>query len=297
MKRLLVNGFYFCSGIVFLILAKIKNKWMGYSPKTFSMEEINRCIEYDIHVVDDWLKHLKEYKPDLTIRDKQILELGPGSDLGVGLYLLSKSAKKYTAVDVYDLASKVSPEFYSAFFTYLEEKYKTDTRRLKEELGKTMRQDNDQLNYVCRKDFDLVKAVGDAQIEVVFSNAAFEHFSDFRKTIKDLSRITAPGAVLVVSVDLRTHSRWIRDKDPNNIYRYPDVLYKLLKFNSSPNRIRPYQYRKAFEDCGWKEIVIQPEMTLDSARLAYFQACLNKKFKDPANQMEYLTIWICAVKE
>ena len=35
-------------------------KMLKYSPKTFSMAEIERCVEYDIHVVEDWLKHLKE---------------------------------------------------------------------------------------------------------------------------------------------------------------------------------------------------------------------------------------------
>ncbi|MDR0733090.1 MAG: class I SAM-dependent methyltransferase [Dysgonamonadaceae bacterium] len=297
MKKILTNGFYFCAGILFLLLAKIKNNTLKYSPKPFSTTETERCIKYDIHVVDDWLNHLKEYASDYIIQDKHVLELGPGSDLGAGLYLLSKSVKKYTAVDVYDLASDVSPDFYHAFFTYLQEKEQVHTDLLEKELFKTRQHQNDQLNYVCRSDFNLIKAVGGDKVDLIFSNAAFEHFPDFRKTIQDMSKVVASGSLLVVSIDLQTHSRWIRDKDPNNIYRYSDWFYKLFNFQSSPNRIRPWQYKEALEQNGWKDIVIQPGIRLDNRRLNYFQNYLNPKFRDAVNQMDYLTVWIYATKQ
>ena len=297
MKKIFVNGFYFCVGIIFLLLAKIKNGILVYSPKTFSTAEVERCIEYDINLVYDWLKHLKEYFPDYSIQNKHVLELGPGSDLGVGLYLLSKSAKKYTAVDVYDLASNVSQDFYNAFFLYLQEKKQVNTLHLEEELRKTQNKNNDRLNYVCVPDFNFTNAIGNDKVDIIFSNAAFEHFSDFRKTVQDLNKIVVSNSVLIASVDLRTHSRWIRDKDPNNIYRYSNRFYKLFNFYSSPNRLRPYQYKEVLEQNGWKNIVIQPEMSLDNNRLAYFQDHLNKNFNDVINQMDYLTIWIYAIKQ
>jgi len=298
MKNIFTNGFYFCVGIIFLILAKIKNRIIGYTPKTFSMAEIERCVEYDIHVADDWLKRLKEYIPAYTIQNKHILELGPGSDLGVGLYLLSKSAKKYTAVDIYDLASNVSPDFYNSFFTYLQGKEHINTISLEEELRKTQHNNNDKLNYICTPDFNFTEVISsDDKVDIIFSNAAFEHFSNFQKTIRDLNKIVLPGSILIASVDLCTHSRWIRDKDPNNIYRYSNLLYKLFSFNSSPNRIRPYQYKAALEQNNWENIVIQPKMSLDNKRLICFQDHLNKNFKDAVNQMDYLSIWICATKQ
>ena len=289
-----LNTFYFCAGIVFLLLAKIKHIVLGYSPKPFTTSEIERCILYDVHVVNDWLERLMGYAPDLSIRDKHILELGPGSDLGVGLYLLSKSAKKYTAVDVYDLASSLSPNFYNAFFTYLREKEQTETAQLEAELQKTQHRQNDRLNYVCRPDFDLSEAIDGDMVDVIFSNAAFEHFNDIDQTIEKISGLAASGAVFIVSVDLRTHSRWIRDKDPNNIYRYPAWLYRLLSTRSTPNRNRPRQYQVALTQNGWKDIVIQPEMRLDNKRFTSFQPYLNKRYRDASNQMDYLTVWICA---
>ena len=293
-QNLLVNYSYFWIGILFLLLAKIKNKTIGYTPKPFSTEEIERCIKYDISIVNHWLKLLNEYSPDYTIQNKHILELGPGSDLGIGLYILSKNAKKYTAIDVYNLVSNVSMDFYNAFFAYLQEKEQINTNMLAEELNKTRNYKNDKLNYVHRPDFNIIEGIGDDKVDVIFSNAAFEHFADFRKTIDDFSKVVFPGAILIVNVDLQTHSRWIRKKDPNNIYRYPDYLYNLLSFCGSPNRARPYEYQEILERNGWENIVIQPRNRLDD--IANFQNHLDKKFKDTVNQMDYLTISILATK-
>ena len=294
MKEKLVNWFYFWTGMIFLLLAKIKNKMTGYTPKTFSTAEIERCVEYDIDIVNKWIKHLKEYAPEYTIQDKHVLELGPGSDLGVGLFLLSKSVKKYTSLDVYDLISNLPANFYDVFFTYLQEKYLVDIKPLAEELHKTNMNNNDKLNYVCSPDFNIIDAVGNDRIDVIFSNAAFEHFTDFQKVINDLSKVVQTGAVLVVEIDLKTHSRWIRDKDPNNIYRYPHWIYKLFNFCGIPNRVRPYQYQQALEQNGWENIVIQPITCLDNKRLLCFQSHLNKNFRDKINQMDYLTVLMSA---
>ena len=93
-----------------MILAKVKFLFKGYSsPKPFSISEYDKCVEYDISVVDKWMEHLKKYLGQVgdTLQNKTILELGPGSDLGIGLYLLSKGVRQYIAVDVNNLAESV----------------------------------------------------------------------------------------------------------------------------------------------------------------------------------------------
>lgn len=298
MKNKLINIFYFWVGIPFLILAKIKNTLVGYTPKPFSTGEALRCAEYDINVVENWLKQLTNYQPtkDINnfIKNKTVLELGPGSDLGIGLYLLSRGAEKYYAVDVYDMASANSPDFYNVFFSHLENK-NIETGWLKEELTLTQKGERNKLNFICNKNFDIVEALGGEKIDLVFSNAAFEHFNDVAKTIEDVTKTTSANAILVLSVDLITHSRWIRAKDPNNIYRYPQWLYKLLTTKSSPNRVRPYEFEEILKKNGWKNIVIVP---LDEQKNDPYNSnkSLNKRFRDPKNQMTYQTIGICATK-
>ena len=132
-------------------------------------------------MADRYIKHLQDYgesDENAEINDKRILELGPGSDLGLGLYLLSKNVKQYVAVDVNNLVETVPDGFYDKFFRHLQVKYSVDTTDLAEELAKTKDGNNDRLDYICRKDFDIVDALGGRKVDIVFSNAAFEHFDN-----------------------------------------------------------------------------------------------------------------------
>jgi SAM-dependent methyltransferase len=293
MKKIAINLFYKIAGIVFLILAKTKNKIQGYStPRTFSLNEFDKGVKYGFKVVDSWLHELSKYKTD-TIAGTNILELGPGADLGVGLYLLYKGAKQYNAIDVNNLVASVPDQFYNHFFKSLhaiDPIY--DSTALKNQLKLTQNHTNDKLNYVCRSDFNITSVVKKESIDIVFSQAAFEHFDNVHKTIKQLSQVSKSGALFVVLIDLKTHSRWINSKDPNNIYRYSDWFYNIFKFPGSPNRLRPYEYREILEKNGWYDIrLIQKNKYIHDETIFY-----NKRFQDSKNQMDALSIWICATK-
>ncbi|HLN74040.1 MAG TPA: methyltransferase domain-containing protein [Prolixibacteraceae bacterium] len=300
MKNIFINIFYYWIGIGFLMLSRIKSFIQGYSaPKPFSITEFQRCVAYDIGIVDQWIAKLNEYVKDdkkSTLNNKVILELGPGSDLGVGLYLLSKSIKQYIAIDVNNLIKDVPEQFYNVFFTYLKDKHQLDVSFLIEELDKTRNGHNDKLDYIYRKDFDIVSAVGSRKMDLIFSHASFEHFDDVNETIKQVSTVANPGAIIMGLVDLKTHSRWIRDKDPNNIYRYSERIYRLFSSSGTPNRFRPYQYKLAFEKYGWKNILIIPGRILEEVKLNFIKKHLDRKFREDKNQMDYLEMWLYATK-
>lgn len=301
MLHTLKNWFYFCAGIAFLKLAKVKNILQGYStPKPFSIHETTRCIEYDIDVVDHWLSHLQEYTStghDDIIHNKRVLELGPGSDLGAGLYLLSKGAAEYNAVDVNNLVKSVPDVFYDDLFVYLKDKNpEIQESFLQEQLERLKSGDNDKLNYVCRDDFDIASALKEHKIDIVFSQAAFEHFDDIEETIVSLDKVVTKGGVAIILVDLQTHSRWIREKDPINIYRYPTWIYRLFKFRGTPNRVRPYQYKNAFEKHGWGNIIVKPGTLLPDDNYNFAKDHLSKEFRSENNQMNYLSMWLYATK-
>jgi SAM-dependent methyltransferase len=240
------NGLYFAAGIVFLALAKAKHVLRGYStPKPFDLSETDRCIDYDMKVASELLGHLRTYGG--TIENAHVLELGPGSDLGVGLYLLSQGAASYTAFDRNDLAAKVPPEFYARFG---------------ERLGIPVNME--RVRYVARQDFDVAAALPPRSVDIVISNAAFEHFDDVERTVQQLSQVVKPGGKIAAVIDLQTHSRWIREKDPNNIYRYPRWLYRLFYAPGQPNRVRPAEYRRFFEQAGWRDVTVRTSTRFDS---------------------------------
>jgi SAM-dependent methyltransferase len=277
-----------------LVLVKIKHKLQGYaSPKPFSVSEVVRCIDYDLHTVEEWLSYLAEYTGMSDyLRGRRVLELGPGSDLGVGLILLSEGARQYSAVDANNLVASVPADFYTHLFQRLQSK--VDVKTLEAELDMLNRGEPARLNYVSRDDFDLVAALDDKRVDIIFSQAAFEHFEDINKTIEQITSVASEDAVVVITVDLQTHSRWIRQKDPNNIYRYPAWLYRLFHFTGIPNRVRPHEYQAAFERNGWTAISIRPLTVLPEERLRAIQPHLYGPYCNKQSDMEYLTMLLCA---
>jgi ubiquinone/menaquinone biosynthesis C-methylase UbiE len=147
---------------------------------------------------------------------------------------------------------------------------------------------------VVNENFDISGVFEKDAMDLVLSNAAFEHFDDIEKTVNDVTRVCKSGAVAILLIDLQTHSRWIREHDPNNIYRYPRRFYNLFWFRGIPNRVRPYQYRQAFENAGWANISLVPVSTI-KAQTAYLG--VDQEFSAPHNQMEYLTIALMATKK
>ncbi len=186
-------------------------------------------------------------------------------------------------------------EFYQAFLARVERsETNPDLTELKKALTAARSGSAEAINYVVRDDFDLVRAFGPESMDLVFSQAAFEHFDDIDATVAQLTTVCKPGAVIVAEIDLMTHSRWIRDKDPNNIYRYHERVYRLFDFRGIPNRVRPYRYRKAFERNGWSNVTTIPRLTYGDHRNG--ASGMSRVFRDDVNEMGCLTIVLCATK-
>jgi SAM-dependent methyltransferase len=283
----------YMAGLGFLFLAKIKHGMQGYtSPKPFDLSETERAVSYDLQVVDQWLRHLKDYAPGVSIPGKAVLELGPGSDLGIGMYLLAQGAASYSACDVHNLVLHAPQAFYEQLLERIGQRLTgVDRSALLGHLDKVRRGAPSALDYVVRRDFDLVAAFGPKRFDVVFSQAAFEHFDDVDATVARLSEVCRPGATLVAEIDLKTHSRWIREHDPNNIYRYPQALYDAFRFRGIPNRWRPYQYQQTFERRGWQDVRVVPIERVAQPRHALG---ISKHYDGARNQLDYLGIVLCA---
>lgn len=293
------NRTYHVLGAAALAANKLRYAILGYHrPRNFSSSEIDRCVQYDFQVVENWMAYLNAYlgKP-VEISGKNILEPGPGQDLGIGLILLSRGACKYNAIDAYNLLSQSTEQFYTHLFRRFEKNGcdKTIIEELHRQLEQTQSGQNDRLNYIYRKDFDLSVLDGEG-VDFVFSQAAFEHFDDTGRTIEQLNRVVRPGAVFLAVIDLQTHTRRFREQDPLNIYRYSEFYYRLCRYAGQPNRLRPVEYHKILADNGWENIRIQPLDVLGAGYIRRVQPGLNKRFRAENGQMEYLTVVICATK-
>jgi len=290
------NLLYWWLGLAILILNKIRHSIRGYkNPRHYAFEEYNRVIDYNFHVVNNWQKMLKTYRDaNFSYTDKRILELGPGDNLGTGLILLASGADSYSAFDINPLIDNCPHDFYNHLFNRIEKEIPTaNIAELDDELNQLDKKTG-KLKYLCNDKLDLSKST-DSQFDLILSQAVFEHFEDIDRVICNVSKAACPGAILVAEVDLMTHTRFIRSRDPLNIYRYPAWLYRLMKFPGIPNRIRPGEYTEILEKYGWGSIVIYPLSVVSDDYLSKTRVA--KEFRCETIDMNSLSIFICATKE
>lgn len=281
--------FFYALGLAVLFLNKFRYGVRGYrEPRPFAPTDSERAINYDRTVVDGWLKALHDYT-DQSLDGKVVLELGPGADLGPALFLLDAGARQYITVDANRLIDQTPRHFYNELLKSL-----PHGDEIKPELEKTLAGNDDRIRYTVDPTFNLTN-LPKGEINLVVSQAAFEHFSDVEKTINQLSSIVKSGAVLIAEVDLMTHTGILRSRDPLNIYRYPASLYRLAQFSGIPNRVRPQTYKTLLEKYGWHNIEIVPLQTLPKQSVDGIRPHLAQAFRDDSD-MYVLTFLLRAKK-
>jgi hypothetical protein len=293
----LPNTLYRVAGTGFLGLAWLKHKVQGYrTPRPFALDDAEQCIAYDWSVVEGWRDALREYcSTTEPFRGRDILELGPGADLGVAGFLLALGAASYRAADANPLLAAPPGGFYApltrrvALLTN-----QADASAIADELERAHAERGQRISWEWRPDFDLDAMVRPRSADLIVSQAAFEHFDDVRKTCAQLARAARPNAVLVAEIDLMTHSRWIRDRDPLNIYRHSDGLYRLLRFHGIPNRLRPSDYMAALHASGWIDIRVTHKETLGHEQLQKVRPHLQRRWRGDDADMRALSIVVLA---
>ncbi len=286
--------FYWWLGLGILFANKIRYRITGYHrPREFSIDDTNRAVKYDHEIVEGWEKTLAEkgFGSD-PFAGKRILELGPGADLGVGLILVAKGADSYTAYDKNPLADRAPKELHNAVIDSINNA--GARARAAEALSAYELKQPTALNFKQDDSFSL-KWVPDESVDLVVSNAAFEHFERVPEILTQVARALAPGGAFVAKVDLQTHTRVLRDRDPLNVYRYPRLLYRLAKFSGIPNRVRPAVYEKTLKDLGLTLVEIIPDGVMDEQQLRRDKPYMRRRFrKDPT--LGYLSFTVIGKK-
>ncbi len=277
-------------GMGVLAINKVRYAVKGYrEPRPFAASEFQKAITYDRQVVTNWLDALHQYG-NKTVKDKTVLELGPGADLGPALFLLDSGAKQYITVDANRLIDETPYDLYTELLASL-----GDGENIKSELDKTLAGNDDRIKYVVDPKFDLSNLEKDS-VDLVVSQAAFEHFSDIGRAVRDLTPIVRQGGVLIAEVDLMTHTGVVRSRDPLNIFRYSNIFYRLMNFSGIPNRVRPNEYKAIFEQHGWKDVEIIPLQELSREYVKTIHPQLARPFRNEEADMHVLTFLIRATK-
>lgn len=247
-------------GLGFLGLAWGKSRLNGYTtPNGVAKADEEGKIAYFLDIFASLRRFLP---PQFDLRGRDVLELSPGASRGNGVLFLALGARSYHAIDVFDLAGDEDPAFYGRLLDRFLEGRSADRERARVILG---RAGTREFGYAVGRDFDIPRLAEGRNFDLIVSCAAFEHYDDPAQAIASLTQVTRPGCVSVHIIDLQTHSRWIREHDPNNIYRYPEPIYRLFRFPGQPNRLRPADYISSFLAEGWSDVRFLPSRTIDPA--------------------------------
>ena len=192
-----------------------------------------------------------------SLKDLNIVEIGPGSTMIPAALYASAGAKHLYCVDIFEHpAIRDALPYRTAFdLAKLDADYFVRDANeiiLKEEGGKATL-NPDYISFLKRESFDT--GLPDASVDYVFSLATIEHLNDPLRSIAEWKRILKPGGISAHIAGLADH------RDFSKPYEY-------LKWNPAGwraqfgpgraplheyvNQWRPIDFRRAFEQAGFE---------------------------------------------
>ncbi|KXG84979.1 class I SAM-dependent methyltransferase [Agrobacterium bohemicum] len=283
MPVLFRNLLFTLTGGLILIGVWAKHRLMGYrKPNTVSVEDRDARIAYVHDVVESWLRFLPA---NVSVRGRAVLELGPGSSLATGALLLAHGAKTYTAVDAFGLATDETADFRRDAIS----RFNGDLRQEDIKIAHAaLHGASPNFQYHVDAGFNIPAMCLGQTFDLILSCAAFEHFDAIETTIEGLTKVAQSGCISLHIIDLQTHTNVIRERDPNNIYRFSAWFYSLLSFPGQPNRKRPIDYVRAFERNGWVDVQVIAAKSISGDQRKTLMSGLAKQFSTPEMDMEML---------
>ena len=293
MKNYLINKFYYFWGLLICPLNNIRHRLLGHiRPRPILPSRIGENILYEEKVMAQWEKRFQKYTGDREpFKNKDVLEIGPGQDLGTGLIVLSRGARSYTALDRFPILVN-NVDFYKKLHNKLNRNIcDQKTRKNLQNILATI-EDQPQQNiklpffeYVTAS-AENIDQVMHKKFDIVFSQAVAQHLYGVEKAFRGIYKVLKRGGVMCHRIDFRTTmSGGFREWDPLIILRYSDFIYEnFMRYPGAPNRLRVDDYVKIAKEAGFDNIHIRSSTQLSSEKIKDIKSHLAKRFQSKNNE-------------
>jgi SAM-dependent methyltransferase len=193
----------------------------------------------------DWLQDV------VPLRNKTVLEIGPGTNFGP-LFLLACHGAIPIVADRF--LAPWDPDYHPCFYrTFRSELMRKHSEIDPGPIDRLIQSDGypeDVLRRVTSGAESL--ALPSNSVDIALSNAVFEHLEDHSKAFSELFRITKPGGWGFHQVDFRDHRSFERPLE--HLLMSPREFQRLANgcFRECGTALRHYELSRLFRDCGFE---------------------------------------------
>ena len=226
------------------------------------------------------------------LKNKAVLEYGPGDILGVALLLYAHGASKVHCFDRFPLhqASQHNLQAYERLLASLDGRERERAARAFNEPGKPASGfDPSAIGYFVSKD-GLCGA--SHEYDLVVSRAVLEHVGNLPGTVRDVARALKPDGVSVHEVDLRSHG--LDRYRSFDFLTWPEPLYRLMFSKKGfPNRWRANTYRALIEGSGLRIRKFQPTARLACEEVALIEPHVPAALRGASHEeLSWMGFWM-----
>jgi len=237
-------------------------------PLDASQEALERDAKYALGTAITWIDNLPG--GEKFLRGKKVLEIGPGINFGSILTLACHGAE----VLVTDrFLTPWDPEYHPKFYTLLKERLAgrwpgIDLSPLERIIATGQYPRESICAYTCS--LEKLSGVPAESVDLVISNAVFEHLYDLQSAFAHLARITKPGGLGLHQVDFRDHRDYSRPLDYLLLSQKEFTIEFRERHGECGNRFRPREMWQLFESAGFEVKEFRPDIFVTEKYLTEF---------------------------
>jgi SAM-dependent methyltransferase len=211
--------------------------------------------------IDSTFNDYQKYGP-LTaeaVRDKRILEVGPGETLGVALRFVGMGARQVVAVDKF--VPLQTSSFHQRLYRALADRLPAQERERVLDavaLDNGVRFNENRLKFIGGQGVEeATPAIASGGFDLVVSNAVLEEVYDLDHLLATFDSLLKPGGRQIHNIDLRDYGMFSKHGfHPLEFLTLPDTVYRyMVEASGQPNRRLVDSYRKSMDALGYRAAV------------------------------------------
>lgn len=229
----------------------------SHAGATHTGMSLEDSLKYVDTVFEDYLQY-GELRLD-SLKDKRVLELGPGDNFGVALKFLIAGAKQVVCLDRFYSKRDTAQQqrIYSAMRDELSE-----TERSRFDSSVTIDEgislNEEKLLYIHGTGIESADEILEHNsFDLIVSRAVLEHLYDLDAAFQTMDSLLAPGGSMIHKVDFRDHGMFSSvGFHPLTFLTINDTVYRWMTLHSGrPNRRLLAYYRHKMQQLGYDHTI------------------------------------------